>query len=676
MYIQAELPNGEDAIKDPVGNVWRRQEFDRIVDTYGNHPSFVLMTMGNEAKIRDYTFLKELVQRGHKRDRRHLYATISNPEAGGYRDECPGDDFAVAHGSRRGRRRMEPYFNRNTPETEGDYRNTMVDRPVPQMSHETGQWYVYPDISEIEKYTGVLDPVTLKYFKEKLRENGLLEQARDFVEASGRLSLLLYKEEVERSLRTPVYGGFQLLGLQDSFDQGAAYVGQVNNFFEPKFYVTAEDFRKFCAPQVLLARFSKRVWLNSEIFKAKIELANYGRDAVENKKISWSVTAGGRKLAGGSFTADSIPATGLHSVGDISLPLSAVKKASKLNLSVAVEGTDIHNDWDLWVYPAQLDMPNPSNVIVTENMTPDIRKKLEAGARVVLLPSGFKSSYTTAMTPPFWSPIMFSNQKQSIGFVCDPNNPAFKDFPNDAYNNWKWFDLTKGGSSIRLTGKNSAVNPIVQAIDRPDRNDRLAIIYEGRVGKGSLLVCTLDLNRDLKNRPVARQLRRSLINYAAGRDFKPAVVMDIDENLPVGRKTSFLAGLKTKISADSEHENNWAIYAVDNNPDTIWHTRYDGTQTPHPHTLTVELEKPLTIKGIIQTPRHDGTNGRIADYIIYVSDDGKTWSEAASGKWNNDANPKQAYFSKPVKCRFIKLKALSEVNGNPWTTVAEFDVIL
>lgn len=134
-------------------------EFDRILETYGNHPSFVMMSGGNEAKTPKIDLLKELAQHGKKTDPRRLYATISNPEASGIKDEVPGDDYAIAHGSANGRRRMESFINRDAPETMGDYRATMAGRPVPQISHETGQWYVYPDLSEIDQYTGALRPV-------------------------------------------------------------------------------------------------------------------------------------------------------------------------------------------------------------------------------------------------------------------------------------------------------------------------------------------------------------------------------------------------------------------------------------------------------------------------------------------------------------------------------------
>ena len=676
IYLQPELPNGEDSIRNDAGKAWRRAEFDRILDTYGNHPSFVQMTMGNEQKTPQIDFLKELVKRGRARDPRHLYACISNPGASRVSNEVPGDDFAVAHDERPvGWRRMESSFNRGTPETQGDYRATMVGRPVPQISHETGQWYVYPDLSEIAKYTGVLRPVTLEHFRDLATKEGVLPQVPEFVNASGRLSLLLYKEEVERSLRTPQYGGFQLLGVQDSFDQGAAYVGQINNFFEPKPYVTADMFREFCSSQVLLARLAKRVWLNDETFTAAIELANYSPATLKQKTVTWQLLDGQRIAGKGNFGPLDLPDTGLQPVGAIRFPLTGISQATKLELQVAVEGTDIRNRWDLWVYPKTCDTNAPANVKVVRSLDAATVRELRDGASVVLLPSGFNSAYPTAMTPPFWSPIMFNNQRQILGFLCDPQHPAFRAFPTDSHSNWQWFDLLAQGAAIRLEGTPAGYRPLVQGIDRPDRNHKLALLYETKAGKGSLLVCTLDLNRDLDKRPVARQLRRSLLDYAASPDFHPVTEIDLEKNVPTFSRESVLARLEPKLTADSEHENNWASYASDNNPDTIWHTRWDATGTPLPHNLTIELKEPLDIKGFVQTPRRDCNHGRITKYRIHSSEDGKAWRVVAEGVWPDTDKPQRVLLPQPVRTRFIRLEALGAADGSRWTSVAEFDVL-
>jgi hypothetical protein len=677
LYLQPELPNGEDSVADPAGHPWRQAEFDRILATYGNHPSFVQMTMGNEAKTRKIEFLKELVKRGRAADNRHLYASISNPEASSIEDEVPGDDFAVAHGSAHGRRRMESAFNNEMPETFRDYRATTQNNPVPQISHETGQWYVYPDLGEIAKYTGLLRPVTLEYFRDMAEKEGVLAQVPSFMDASGRLSLLLYKEEVERSLRTPKYGGFQLLGVQDSFDQGAAYVGCINSFFEPKPYVTAAAFHEFCGAQVPLARMAKRVWKNDETFAADLSLANYGPSTLVGRTVAWKLSDGERTVAEGDFGPMDLPNTGLCEIGSVKVPLVGITRATQLELCVSVPGTEIRNRWNAWVYPAACDTAAPLGVKVVSSIDAATLAALREGARVVLLPKFFTIHYPTAMTPPFWSPIMFGNQSQTLGILCVPKHPALSEFPTSSHQDWQWFELVTHGTAVRLIGTPPNVHPIVQAIDRPDRNHKLALVYETKVGNGSLLVSTLDLQNDLDKRPVARQLRRSLLDYAAGPDFHPTVELDLAQNLPdLGATTpKVLSQLSPKVTADSEHENNWANFAVDGNPKTLWHTRWDATSTPLPHSLTIELKEPIAIEGFIQMPRQDNNHGRIVKYRIHTSQDGKAWTTVAEGNWPDSADTQRVLLKMPVRARFIRLEALKSADGSDWTSVAEFDVI-
>lgn len=676
IYVQAELPNGEASVAtdSEAGLRWRQEEFDRILETYGNHPSFVLMSGGNEAKTPKIDFLKALVKRGRANDPRRLYATISNPEASGIKDEVPGDDFAVAHGSAGGRRRMEPYFNREAPETVGDYRATMVGRPVPQISHETGQWYVYPDLSEIEKYRGALRPVTLEHFRDVARREGVLAQVPDFVKASGLLSLELYKEEIERSLRTPAYGGFQLLGLQDAFDQGAAHVGMSNSFFEPKPFFTAERFREFCGPQVPLARIAKRTWTSDETFSADIEFANYGPAPLAQATLDWRVTDGKTTLARGTLPSKTIPDEGLVSVGRIALPLTGLSAARQLRLEVGLRGGAVRNRWNFWVYPAAVPA-DPAGVLVVKSLDGAAQQALREGRRVVLLPSAFNSPYGTAMTPPFWSPIMFANQKQTLGLLCNPGHPALADFPTAGHSDWQWFDLLFQSSAIRLQGTPEAYRPIVQAIDRPDRAHKLALVYETKVGAGRLLVCTLDLNRDLSQRPVARQLRRSLLAYAASPAFNPTVEIPLDGNLPAFTRESFLARLAPKMSASTEHENFWAMNAADNNPDTIWHSNWNPPEPALPHALVIELKQPVRVKGFVQTPRKDCDHGRIAQYRMYAGDDSRIWRLISEGTWPNSDQPQKVQLEQSITARFFKLESLREVQGRPWTSVAEFDVV-
>jgi hypothetical protein len=133
----------------------------------------------------------------------------------------------------------------------------------------------------------------------------------------------------------------------------------------------------------------------------------------------------------------------------------------------------------------------------------------------------------------------------------------------------------------------------------------------------------------------------------------------------------------TVVSADSQEtvgENAPATNAVDGDPDTIWHTKWSGTSDPMPHEITLDLGSNKSAACLYYLPRQSGSNGRIAKYEVYTSMDGTTWGNpVATGTWTDTADQEQACFT-PVSARYIRLRALSEVNGNPWTSAAEINV--
>src|SRR5208282_4572766 len=200
-----------------------RQEAEAIVDTYGNHPSFGLMTMGNELGSALDVFLRNLVQSLQARDPRHLYTSTSAPD-----NMLRPDDYFVSAGPRWQNLRGDPRLEANPPNTDFDYRQYVnkLDRPV--VAHELGQWTVFPDFAEAHSYTGPLQPRYLDLYREALERYGLFREAEAFPQASGAPMVTLYKEEIESNLRTPGLTGFQLLGLNDWPGFGPAFIGVLN----------------------------------------------------------------------------------------------------------------------------------------------------------------------------------------------------------------------------------------------------------------------------------------------------------------------------------------------------------------------------------------------------------------------------------------------------------------
>ena len=124
-----------------------------------------------------------------------------------------------------------------------------------------------------------------------------------------------------------------------------------------------------------------------------------------------------------------------------------------------------------------------------------------------------------------------------------------------------------------------------------------------------------------------------------------------------------------------------ASYAFDGNTDTIWHTEYFAKKPNAPHEIQIDLGAVYAIDTFIYVPRQeilkDGSvakNGRIKKYEFYVSVDGVNWgSPVATGNFADDRTEKEVGF-KVKKGRFIRLRALSEVNSLPFTSVAEIKV--
>ncbi len=223
----------------------------------------------------------------------------------------------------------------------------------------------------------------------------------------------------------------------------------------------------------------------------------------------------------------------------------------------------------------------------------------------------------------------------------------------------------------------SELRPIVQVVPDWFRPQRLGLVFEARVGKGKLLVSSINLSDDLQKRPAARQLRLSLLQYAESDSFQPATTVSADAIRGLFRRETVVQQLGAQIEADSAHRSHPATNAIDGDPKTIWHTDWEPSPAPMPHWLILDLGEPHLISGIRYVPRQDMTNGRIAEYTIHVSDDGEDWGSALkSGTVSRGTTPLTVQFSKACSGRYIRLTANREVDGKPFAAVAEVDVLL
>jgi hypothetical protein len=542
IYLQPELPISGSAPADDRTLAYVDVELNRILRSYGNHPSFLLFSNGNELSG-DTTVLRKLVAKGQAMDPRHIYAIGSNapwehptvPNAGDPEDFFVGtmvtefdrageDQLALLRGSYH--LSTLGHVNNQPPSTRTCYDAAVSRCPVPAISHEIGQYCAYPNFAEISKYNGVLRARNVEIFRERLKAARMGNQAEAFVLASGNLQWRLYKEEIEAALRTRYMAGFQLLDLRDFHDQGTAICGLLDVFWDEKPYVSADTFRMFCAPTVLLLGMPKRTWSNTEILEADVRIAHYGGADLQDAEVAWELRSEADEIiVNGSLTSVRVNAGNLSDIGRIRFDLSNLDTPARYRIRLTLTGTDVTNWWDAWVYPEDVREPTCNGVLIVDSWNADARQHLERGGAVVLFtaPENLRRSIAGAFQTDFWCFPMFRkfDPPGTLGLVCDPTHPIFRSFPTDSFADWQWWDLLKRSRPIILDGTAEDDSPIVQMIDNFDRNHKLGLLAEARVGAGKLLVSAIDLVRDLDKRIVARQLRAGILSYVSSADFDP-----------------------------------------------------------------------------------------------------------------------------------------------------------
>ncbi|ANH83897.1 hypothetical protein A8C56_12620 [Niabella ginsenosidivorans] len=555
IYIQAELPNWSNfSSKDSFRNRFQYKEGKAILDAYGNHPSFVMLSLGNELAGDEAVagrMIKEL--RAYDGNRR-LYAIGSNAF---YNDPHPGtsDDFWVT--MRTGKETADGWFdvrggfattedigsgilNTMRPGTRRNYSEAIRSYRLPVVGHEAGQYQIYPDYTEIPQYTGVLQPVNLEIFRRRLQQAGMGDQAADFFKASGMLAVQLYQREIEMALGTPGFGGFQLLDLQDFPGQGTALVGLLNAFMRSKGLVGPEAFRQFCNDRTLQVLMDKYTWTNDEQFSADIRLVNYSPQDLSGKTIRWTITGPGHRLLKSGKLQIAKGNEAIIPVGTILFPLYNIAAATKLMVQLEIEGTAYHNSCPIWVYPSRLQLTIPTGVIISEKLDDKTITQLKAGAKVLLFPeqeSIKKRSVGGQFISEFWNWKVFKDaaEKQqrpqsagTLGIFTRPELPLFSHFPTEFYTSWQWWTIVKQARPLILDALPSGYRPLVQVIDNIDRNHKLGLIFECSAGKGKLLVCMCPLDQ-LKEDPAARQLYYSILRYMDSDRFRPSTMLSFEQ---------------------------------------------------------------------------------------------------------------------------------------------------
>ena len=552
IYLQPELPFWN--IKSDTLRLMKMfmEEGTALLKSYGNHPSFVMFSMGNEISG-DQKITEELIARLKKIDPRPLYTQGSNNNIGYSGPTASADYHTTARMPYKGNINQLKYdtilthvrlshafvdsnrggiLNSCPPASTFNYDYAVSLAKVPIIGHEVGQYQIYPDYNEIKKYTGILKPRNLEFFRDKLEQSGMIDQNTDFTKASGALAAMCYRAEIEAALRTKGFGGFQLLDLQDFPGQGTALVGILDAFMDSKNVISREEWTRSCNDVVPLLLFDKFCWTSNETFKASIKVANYSDKNIK-QDLNWEIKdTKGAILEIGTIGKAKIALGGLQDIGQIEFALKSIKKPDKITVKLSINNTSYENLYPIWVYPVQDKPIQNGDVIVVKSLDSKVMASLNGGAKVLCFPeanSVKQNSVGGLFIPDFWNFGMFKGISErlkkpvspgTLGILTNPDHPIFNSFPTDFHTNWQWYSIIKCSNPLILNKTNRSYRPIVQVVDNLERNHKLGLIFEFKVGDGKLLICMSELNK-LMGKPEAFQLYQSIINYMESDKFNP-----------------------------------------------------------------------------------------------------------------------------------------------------------
>lgn len=541
VYLLVELPIWGELDRDlTFTNRFLKEELNSIMKTYAQHPSFVMFSPGNEL-WGDVNLMGDYMSKARELNPRILSTYGSNIYMG-IQGEKGGEDFMISaktsddiKNTVRGSDSFPDspdggYFNSTYPETTTNFGKALEGITVPVISHEVGQYQTYPDFSEINEFTGILKPDNLKIFKERAQEAGTFHKNDKYVEASGKWAAQLYKAEMERAVRSPGLGGFELFGIQDYPGQGTAPVGILNVFMKDKGVISPENWNRSSSDLMLLAELPKYVFTEEETVEIPVLTANFTSNPDTISSIQWEI---GKNKG----VIQAIPGNGVIENGKIFFKIPKISDPQNVKLFLSAPETGLLNEYNLWIYPKN--NKEFKEVKITRNLK-EALNFLEKGEKVLLMPDTAliaNASLPSLFTPDFWNYRMYRTLSDemhlpvspgTLGLLIDKEHPALNKFPTDIHTDWQWFSIVKNSRPLIIDRLPTDFQPIVEAIDNPERNYRTALLLECKVGKGKLMILPAEYD-NLTATPEGRALINSIKEYMAGKGFNPEVTLSPEQ---------------------------------------------------------------------------------------------------------------------------------------------------
>jgi len=636
-------------------------ETKRILDAFGNHPSFVMFSPSNEPAGDWLEPLKKWTAYFRKTDNRRLYTIQSGWPYPMEPEQIDGTDYIYFHRSGFG-----PYQGGTIRNKSGwfgkDYLPSLKGIHYPVICHEMGQWCSYPDFSIIQKFTGYMRPGNYQVFRAQAEKKGVLSQNSDFVYHSGRLQVAMYKEDFEANFRTPHLYGFEMLDLHDYLGQGGAFIGVLDAFWEEKGYIKPEEFKEFCNETVLLLRMPKYIFTKTENPTFSAEIAHFGKAKIQEALIKWNLRDSNGTMIKEEFLCKrEIPLGKNIPLGTISLSLQELKALGCYTIELVLERKTkktevLKNHWDFWLYEEpvqyekliQKEQQQKENILVLTDFR-KAKKALQEGKSVLLSPPVFAFSY---WCPPlsqrtvFWNSQMGPRYSRNLGLICDVSHLALSEFPTKSYEEWQWAGIMEGARGINLNRMNPKLKPIVQVIDEWNRSYKMALLLEAKVGKGKLLLSGCTLDDGTETCPQRAQLKKSLYDYIHSEAFCPEIELTEEEAFSCFQDTLLLKKLGATCWIEELPDVDCSD-CISVNPEKA----FELEQVTFPLHLHIKWKQKIWINGFVYLPvqnRRDHS-GDIREYEIWAreeKDKTEKWVSKKCGEFETSFEPKELFFDR------------------------------
>lgn len=570
IYMEPELPFwGSILLPDDDGFNEEEQNYlieegYRILRDFGNHPSFVILSMGNElwgSKERINSFLHEY----KKVDHRHFYTQGSNnfqfvPEVLDEEDIFCGvrlatdrlfrGSYAMCDAPQGHIQTKAPNSNHNydriiapteitdNVSEEEEYieiqygtgtkkvkaegvKETLIPQ-IPIISHEIGQYSFFPDFTELGRYDGSQQPLYLTLYKERMEKSDTFKQWEEFYHATGIFAIDCYRREIEAALRSRELSGFQLLDLQDFPGQCVALVGVLNAWLENKGLVSPKEWRRFCNDTVILGEIDNFVVTEGQEIAMPVQLSVCNRESFKGTKLSCKIIMGNTLLEESIIPIIIDKDSRLQKAGTVTFSIPPLEKPCKINIVLQVVGTEYSNEYTLWAYPdyqvtiSDTEIQFDNKKILIARSIEQAKSFQSKNTPFILIPKPQKGAVEGTYCTDFWNYPMFRSISESVkrkvpigtlGLYIHNKNELFKEFPCECYSTPQWFHLVMN-SHCSVLDENEECKPIVQPIDNVERCHKLGMLYY----QNDMLVCTSRL-WEINKYPEVRAFAKAIMEY-------------------------------------------------------------------------------------------------------------------------------------------------------------------